>query len=61
MTLREFVQHLLLNGELDDELTIEAKIPEDCSGKFTCLRPTHVTHTDDRITYVDCVVDQEEE
>lgn len=61
MTMREFMVHLILNGELDDELVIEAKVTGNKENTFMDMDPTHVIHTDDGITFVDCVEHEEKE
>jgi hypothetical protein len=43
MTTREFIQHLLLNGELDDQVCIEVGLPENPDHKYYSYTPTHVT------------------
>lgn len=44
MTTREFIQHLLLNADLDDDVVIDVRIPEDTqTGRFVSITPTHVT------------------
>ncbi len=37
MTTREFIQHLILNCELDDPVSIEAKI----DNRYVHLKPSH--------------------
>ena len=57
MTTREFIQHLVLNGELDDQLEIEVHIPDGVEGpSYHCFVPSHVTHINDykQITLVEC-------
>lgn len=41
MTTREFVQHLILNCELDDEVSIEVHLPDDVKPGFFCMIPVH--------------------
>lgn len=43
MTTREFIQHILLNCELDDPIYIEVKIPENVTGRYLSFEPSHVT------------------
>jgi len=50
MTTREFIQHLILNSELDDPVYIEIKIPDNVSGRYISFSPAHVT----RIDVADC-------
>jgi len=59
MTTREFIQHLLLNGELDDEVCIEIKLPENPERSFYSYTPTHVTRVSEWAdtkaeTVIDC-------
>lgn len=66
MTVREFIQHLLLNGELDDRIMIEVMIPEGIEGRrFISFSPAHVTHIEDiddiSETLVECKPWTEEE
>lgn len=45
MTTREFIQHLVLNGELDAEVIIEVKTNRDIkAGHYIRIRPAHVCH-----------------
>lgn len=45
MTTREFIQHVILNCELDDELTIEVKTNRNISsGQYLRIHPSHVCH-----------------
>lgn len=56
MTTREFIQHLLLNGELDDPVTIEVNVPAGRMG-FTTFNPAHVTRigdTEGHETLIEC-------
>lgn len=46
MTTREFIQHLLMNGELDDPVTIEVNVPAGKMG-FMTFKPAHVTRIGD--------------
>lgn len=43
MTTREFIQHLLLNCELDDPVYIEVKVPENNERRYLSFEPSHVT------------------
>lgn len=64
MTTREFIQHLILNGELDDEVLFEIALPEAMVGKrFYELYPAHVMHLNDspNVTVIDCKVRPEED
>ena len=47
MTTREFIQHLLINCELDDPVHVEVKIPENVSGRYISFTPSHVTRVGD--------------
>lgn len=56
MTTREFIQHLVLNGELDDPVSIEIYVPSGRSG-FMTFEPAHVTRIGDDYdpeTLVEC-------
>jgi len=56
MTTREFIQHLLLNGELDDPVEIEVNVPFGETG-FMTFEPAHVTRVGDDVdpeTLVEC-------
>ena len=55
-TTREFIQHLIMNGELDDPVEIEVNVPSDKAG-FMTFEPKHVTRVGDEIdplTLVEC-------
>ena len=41
MTTREFIQHLLMNAELDDPVNIEIRIPEE--RRYMWFAPKHVS------------------
>ena len=59
MTTREFIQHLILNGELDDEVVLEISIPDKMRDqRFFELSPSHVMHLNDfpNQTIVDCKI-----
>jgi hypothetical protein len=43
MSTREFIQHLLLNAELDDKVCIEVTIPDNIDRKHLSFEPAHVT------------------
>ena len=43
MTTREFIQHLILNCELDDPVCIEFRVPDNHNGKYVRMSPTHAT------------------
>lgn len=47
MTTREFIQHLLLNCELDDPVHIEVKIPENVAGRHLTFEPAHASRIGD--------------
>ena len=48
MTTREFIQHLILNCELDDKVTIEVKTNRDIeAGHYIRIRPAHAFHLGD--------------
>jgi len=60
MTLREFLQHLTLNGELDSEVTIDAPLPTNNIPGFMCsFVPTHVTQVENE-TVIDCRLERED-
>lgn len=46
MTTREFIQHLILNCELDDPVEIEVDVPESVSG-YISYEPAHATRIGD--------------
>ena len=60
MTTREFVQHLLLNCELDDPVMIEVKIPDDSAklGRYLSFEPKHASRigetSDEFETLIEC-------
>lgn len=41
MTTREFIQHLILNCELNDKVTIEVNLPDNIKPGFYRMVPTH--------------------
>lgn len=43
MTTREFIQHLILNCELDDPVLIEVLIPDGISRGYHSFEPTHAS------------------
>ena len=44
MTTREFMQHILLNADLDDPVEIEVRVPAGANpGELVFVQPTHVT------------------
>lgn len=43
MTTREFIQHLILNADLDDPVYIEVKVPDNVSGRYLSFEPAHVS------------------
>ena len=47
MTTREFIQHLLLNCELDDPVEIEVKVPENYYNRHLSFEPAHATRIGD--------------
>ena len=57
MTTREFVQHLILNGELDDPVRIEVYVQPSEEGYVT-FNPAHVArvgeYTDEAETLIEC-------
>lgn len=62
MTTREFMQHILLNGELDDPVTIEVFVPDNKYG-FTTFEPAHVTRIgslEESETLIECKPYKEE-
>ena len=58
MTTREFMQHLLLNCELDDPVHIEIKVPENVANRYISFCPAHASRIGDdecdRITLIEC-------
>ena len=65
MTTREFIQHLLLNCELDDPVHIEVKIPENVAGRYLTFEPAHASRLGDDSyepeTLIECKPYKEEE
>lgn len=60
MTLREFLQHLTLNGELDSEVTIDVPLPTNNIPGFVCqFVPIHVTQVEGE-TVIDCRLERED-
>ena len=57
MTTREFIQHLIMNSELNDPVEIEVQVPSDKSG-FMTFEPAHVTRIGGEVgeeeTLVEC-------
>lgn len=44
MTVREFMQHLILNCEMNDEVVMEIRLPNDVKpGAFFRMCPTHAS------------------
>ena len=60
MNVREFFQHLILNGELEDKVTMEVKVGE----QFVHIVPKHVCRIDDgeghTETIIECVECEED-
>ena len=58
MTTREFIQHLILNCDLDDEVHIEVRIPDNTEHRYISLDPAHVTrigeYTEQPETLIEC-------
>lgn len=57
MTTREFIQHLILNCELDDPVAIEVKIPNDAAGRYMSFTPAHASRIgveDNPETLIEC-------
>lgn len=57
MTTREFIQHLILNCELDDPVSIEVPIPDGISRGFHSFEPAHASRIgieDDPETLIEC-------
>ena len=64
MTTREFIQHLLLNAELEDNVSIEVQIPDKRVGSFISFEPAHVTRIGDdsyHETLIECKPYKKEE
>ena len=57
MTTREFIQHLILNCELNDEVTMEVQLPSNVQpGAYFRFKPAHACHFDeDPETLIECV------
>ena len=65
MTTREFIQHLILNCELNDKVTIEVNLPDDVKPGFYQMVPTHAhrlggTFGDPSETYIECKGEKDE-
>ena len=43
MTTREFIQHLVLNCELDDPVSIEVLIPDGMNKGYHTFEPAHAS------------------
>ena len=59
MSTREFIQHLLLNCDLDDPVHIEVRVPEDMSCRFLTFEPAHACKLgndddDNPVTLIEC-------
>ena len=58
MSTREFIQHLLLNCELDDPVHIEVRVPENMACRFVSFEPAHASRIgsdgDDPVTLIEC-------
>lgn len=57
MTTREFIQHLILNCELDDPVSIEVPIPYGISRGFHSFEPAHASRIgieDNPETLIEC-------
>ena len=58
MTTREFIQHLILNCELDDPVYIEVSIPEGSPKRYITFEPAHAcrigSDEDNTETLIEC-------
>ena len=57
MTTREFIQHLIMNAELDDPVAIEVRVPDGKDNSYLSFEPAHVTRIgdeDEPETLVEC-------
>lgn len=58
MSTREFIQHLLLNCELDDPISIEVVLPAELHRKVLSYEPAHVTRLGEEfgeaMTLIEC-------
>lgn len=57
MTTREFIQHLLLNCELDDPVHIEVRIPENVAGRHIMFEPAHASRIGDDSLVPDTLIE----
>jgi len=55
-TVRELIQALLINGNLDDEVTVEVVVVDKHDGEscFQTHLPKYVYHMDDGETVIEC-------
>ena len=66
MTAREFMQHILLNVDLDDPVQIEVRVPDNNERAYLSYRPTHVTRLggddscDPPVALIDCKLIKED-
>lgn len=58
MTTREFVQHILMNADLDDKVEIEVTVPANTDQTLFHVYPAHVTKIGDTlsesVTLIEC-------
>ena len=57
MTTREFIQHLILNGELDDQIRFEIKLPDDPHSRYLSYEPAHVVRLGEEVGSVETLVE----
>lgn len=64
MTTREFIQHLLLNCELEDPVYIEVRIPDGYHNRYLSFEPAHATrigeNSEEPETLIECKPYKEE-
>jgi len=54
MTVREFLQHLTLNGELDSDIVVEVPLPVNTVDEYVgSFIPAHVTQVENE-TIIEC-------
>lgn len=59
MTTREFIQHLILNCELDDDVSVEVNLPDDVKPGYFWMTPEHAYRLGDGLdcrseTLIEC-------
>ena len=58
MTTREFIQHLLMNCELEDPVHVEVCIPDNFRNRYISFEPAHASRIgvddDNPVTLIEC-------